>query len=268
MKPVFSAPHLMLMKRLPIGVRVAVACAAQAVVCAAQAQSNDVTLKVPPVKTSLSLKGQPVGITAWGTVAAVPRAGVFRLAVTADLGEFQEHLTPILAAELNQSDRCGDRITLQRASIAPAAPSSVLTAALHYERFVCAKALGKEIVKRLVGGDAEVEVSLTPSVMENELMVAAEVRKLTADGSLGEVLRSGDLGKMLREKISTTIQENIQKAVNRKTALPAGMEEDASIRTVEFADGGAGRLWVTVAAEARFSEARWHEIEKDLIRDR
>jgi hypothetical protein len=255
------------MMRLPIGVRLAVACAAQAVVCAAQAQSNDLTLKIPPVKTSLNLEGQPIGITAWGTIAAVS-AGVFRLAVTADLGEFQERLTPILAAELNQSDRCGDRITLQRASIAPIAPSSVLTATLHYERFFCAKALGKEIVKKLVGGDAEVEVNLTPSVMENELMVTAEVRKLTAGGSLGEVLRSGDLGKLLREKIATAIQENIQRAVNRKTALPAGMEESASIRSVEFADGGGGRLWVTVSAEARFSEARWREIEKDLVRER
>jgi hypothetical protein len=82
------------------------------------------------------------------------------------------------------------------------------------------------------------------------------------------VLRSGDLGKLLREKIATAIQENIQRAVNRKTALPAGMEESASIRSVEFADGGGGRLWVTVSAEARFSEARWREIEKDLVRER
>ena len=63
------------------------------VVSAAQAQTNNLTLQIPPVKTSLNLEGHPVGITAWGTVSAAP-SGIFRLAATVDLGEFQENLTP------------------------------------------------------------------------------------------------------------------------------------------------------------------------------
>jgi hypothetical protein len=34
---------------------------------------------------------------------------------------------------------------------------------VHYERYACVKALGKEIVKRLVGGNGVVELNLTPS---------------------------------------------------------------------------------------------------------
>lgn len=75
-------------------------------------------------------------------------SGVFRLAMTADLGNFQENLTPVLAARLNRSDRRGERLTVERAVLAPAEPSGALRAYVHYERFACAKAFGKEVVKR------------------------------------------------------------------------------------------------------------------------
>jgi hypothetical protein len=252
----------MMMRRMT-AFRLTVACAAQAVVCLAQAQTGDLTLKIPPIKTSLDLKGQSVAITAWGTVSAAP-AGNFRLALTADLGDFQEHLTPLLAAQLNQSDRCGDRLSLQKAVLVPAAPSSVLTANVYYERFVCVKALGKEIVKKLVGGNAEVEVSLTPSVMENDMMLAAQVRKINADGSLGELLQNGSLGNLLREKITAAIQRNIQQAVNRKTTLPPAIEGLAVLQSAQFADGGAGRLWLTIAGEAHLSAEQFRGMTKEL----
>ena len=227
-------------------VGLAVACTAQAVVCLAQAQTSDLTLKIPQVKTSLTLEGQPVAITAWGTVSAAP-AGIFRLAVTVDMGDLQEHLTPVLAAQLNRSDRCGERLSVERAVLAPEAPSSVLIATVHYERYVCTKALGKEIVKRLVGGNGVVEVSLTPSVGDNRILLTAQVRKVDADGSLGEVLRSGSFGDSIRKKIEAGIESAIQKAANLKSVLPSQTENSAAIQTVQFADGGAGRLWLTLA---------------------
>jgi hypothetical protein len=235
-----------------IRVRLAVACMAQAVVCLAQAQTGDLTLKIPPVKTSLNLEGQPVAITAWGTVSAAS-AGTFQLAVTVDLGDFQEHFTPVLAAQLNRSDRCGERLSVERAVLTPEAPSSVLTANIHYERFACVKALGKEIVKKLVGGNAVVEVSLAPVVNENHILLTAQVRKIDADGSLGEMLHAGFFGDSLWEKIAASVESNIQKAANLKTALPAAMESSAALQSAQFADGGAGRLWLTIAGEVHLS---------------
>jgi len=73
------------------------------------------------------------------------------LALTVDLGDFQEHLTPVLAAQVNRSERCGDRLSVEHAVIAPSAPSAVLTANVNFERYGCVKAFGKEIAKRLVG---------------------------------------------------------------------------------------------------------------------
>jgi hypothetical protein len=248
----------------PTRIRFAIVCAAQAAVCLAQAQSPQtgvLTLKIPPVKTGLDLEGQPVAISAWGTISAA-RVGIFRVAVTVDLDDFQEHLTPVLAAQLNESDRCGDRLTVERTALAPAAPSSLLTVNLHYERYVCVKALGKEIVRKLVGGNAEVEVNLTPAVEENEIMLAAKVLKIDADGSLGEVLRTGALGNLLREKIEASIESNIQQVANRKTALPPAIESSVAIQTAQFADGGAGRLWLTIDGEAYLSELQLLDVAK------
>ena len=149
--------------RLPISLSLAVACVAQVVVCIAQAQTSNPALTIPLVKTALNLDGQAVEVTLWGTISSGP-AGIFRLAVTVDLGDIQEKLTPVLGAQLNRSDRCGERLSVERAVLAPAAPSGLLTAYVHYERFACVKVFGKEIVKRLVGGNGVVEVNLTPSV--------------------------------------------------------------------------------------------------------
>ena len=234
-----------------------------AVVCLARAQTGNLTLQIPPVKTSLNLEGQPVEITAWGAVSAAP-SGIFRLVMTVDLGNFQQDLTPVLAAQLNRSDRCGERLSVERATLAPAAPSAVLTAYVHYERFACVKAFGKEIVKRLAGGNGVVEVNLTPSAGENGITLAAQVRKIDADGSLGELLRSGSLGDSIRDKIAASIESAIQKSANLKSTLPAGIEGVAAIQTVQFADGGGGRLWLAIAGEVRLSAEQFRDVAKKL----
>jgi hypothetical protein len=247
--------------RFPMGVSLAVVFAAQAVVGLAQAPDEKLTLKIPPVKTSLDLEGQAVEITVWGSVSAAP-GGTLRLAVTADLGNFQENLTPLLSAQLNRSERCKDRLSVQRAVLVPAAPAGVLTVYVHYERFGCAKAFGKEIVKRLAGGDAVVEVNVTPAVAQNRISLAAQVRRIDADGSLGELLRSGSFGDSMREKIAASIEAAIQKAGNLKRAMPAAVEDVAAIESVQFADGGAGRLWLQLTGAVHLSSEQFRELLK------
>ena len=223
-----------------------------AVVCLAQTD----TVKIPPLKTSLTMEGQPVAITVWGAVSPA------HLSATVDLGDFQEHLTPILAAQLNRQDKCGERLAVERVV---RAPTGLLTANVHYERFGCAKALGKEISRRLVGGNAVVEVNLTPSVVDNHIALSAEVRKIDADGSLGEALRSGSFGDSLRQKIADSIESSIQKSADLKSALPAGLDSVAILRTVQFADGGSGRLWLTIDGELHLSPEQFQGLAKRTI---
>jgi len=220
--------------------------------CLALPQTNNPQLTIPRIKTSINLDQQTIEITVWGTVTMTP-AGIFNLALTVDLGDFQEHLTPVLAAQLNRSDRCGEQLSVEKAALAPDAPSSALTANVNYERYACVKAFGKQIVKKLVGGHGVIEVKLTPAVADNNISLDAEVRKIDADGSLGEVLRSGSLGDSIREQISDSVESAIQKSADLKSTLPAEIESALTVKTVQFADGGAGRLWLTISGEVRLS---------------
>lgn len=205
----------------------------------------------------MTLEGQPVAVTVWGAVSPA------HLSATVDLGDFQEHLTPILAAQLNRSDKCGERLIVQKVVLAP---SGLLTANVHYERIGCAKALGKEITKRLVGGDAVVEVNLAPSVAENRIIMNAEVRKIDADGSLGEALHSGSFGDSIRQKIATNIESSIRKSADLKSTLPAGIDSVVDLRKVQFADGGSGRLWLTIDGELHLSPEQFQSLAKGVSR--
>ena len=224
-----------------------------AAVCLAQS-----TLTIPKVKTTINVEQQPIEITLWGTISGSS------LALTIDLGDLQAHLTQVLSAQLNKSDRCGDHLTVEQAAIAPSAPSSLLTANVNFERFACVKAFGKQIVKRLVGGHAVIEVNLTPSVQENNISMAAEVRKMDADGSLGDVLRSSSLGDSIRDEISDSIESAIQKSADLKSTLPAEMEKAVTLQSIQFADGGAGRLWLTIGGEIRLSMEQLRDFVKEL----
>ena len=216
-------------------------------VAACLAQSS---LNIPKFKTTINVEQQPIEITLWGTISPAT-SGASVLALTVDLGDLQEHLTPVLAAQLKRSDPCGDRLMVEGATIAPSAPASVLTANLNFERYACVKAFGKQIAKRLVGGHAVIEVTLTPSLEENDIALEAEVRKLDADGSLGELLRSGSAGDSMRDKIAKAVESSIQKLTDLRSTLPASIGNSVSIETVRFADSGSGRLWLSIAGEVR-----------------
>jgi len=237
---------------LRTGIALVVVSVSQSILCLAQTD----TVKIPPLKTSLTLEGQPVAIAIWGSVSPA------RLSATVDLGDFQEHLTPILAAQLNRSEKCGERLTVDRVALAP---PGLLTANVHYERFACAKAMGKEISKRLVGGNAVVEVNLAPSVLENHIAMTAEVRRIDADGSLGEALRAGSFGDSIRQKIATSIESSIRKSADLKSALPEGMESVVTLKSVRFTDGGSGRLWLMLEGEVHLSAEQFRGLQKSIV---
>jgi len=216
--------------------------------CFVQAQNGAAGIKIPPVKTTIQIEQERIDLTAWGTVSPA-RSGIYEFAVTVDLGGLQEHLTALLAAQLNRSEKCGERLTLERATLAPLdSPSGVLTANVNYERYACAKAFGRQIVKRLVGGHGVVEVMLTPETAGNNISLDAEIRKIDADGSLGDLLRSGSLGDSLRQDIGDSIESAIQKSADLKTLLPPGFH-GAAIQSIRFSDGGAGRLWLSIGGQ-------------------
>ena len=234
--------------------------------------AQDPTLTIPPVRTSFDIDSQPVAITASGTISRISHGGgeeTFRLRLTVDLADLQANVTTVLRAQLDRSDRCGDHIAIQSATLAPADPASLLTTRLHYERWACVKALGKQITSRLAGGDAVVKVKITPAVeADRAVKLEAEVGEIEADGSLGELLRSGSLGEALRQKIRTSLESALEKSTAHLNAtLPPAARSYAAIRIAAFKDAGAGRLAVDLVGEIRIPSAEVQPL-LDQIRQR
>jgi hypothetical protein len=226
-----------------------------ALISATEARTEGLELKIPPVKTSLDVKGQAVQIVAWGAVSSGPQ-GSFKLALTADLRDLQENIGPLLASQLNRSDRCGERLSVDGATLVPASPAAILTAHVRFERWGCVKALGRDIVKRLVGGNAVVVVKLTPSVGPDGISMASEVQKIDADGSLGEVLQSGSFGAAVKEKIAGSIESSMREGLDLKSTLPPAVASAATLRSAQFASGAEGRLLFSLDGEVHLSAAQ------------
>jgi hypothetical protein len=195
-----------------------------------------------------------------------PAAEVYRLKLSADLTGLQESLTPLLAAQLDKDDRCGERIAIQQATLTPAPPAALATVQLHYERFACVKVFGKQQARRIVAGNAVIPVRLTPAVEKDstQLRLNPEVGAIQADGSLGELLRSGALGEMIQEKIRDSILNAMQKGANLAATLPPAAQSYATIDSAQFQDAGSAHLAVELVGEIRIPHQQLQALTQQL----
>jgi hypothetical protein len=212
------------------------------------ALAADLALEIPPVPVSLNIAGQPVAITISGDISASQQS--FTLNLRADLADLQSHMTPLLQAELNQSNRCGERVSVEKATLVPAPPAGNLTIQLHFEKWACFKAFGKENAKRLVGGNGTVNVILTPRVADedadgNTVRLDAEIGNIEADGSLGELLHS-EYGATMRDKIREALLKAIQKSAILEAVVPPRARPFVTIQSVAFAEKGTGILLLSL----------------------
>ncbi len=238
-------------------------------VCPPRAAAQNIHIKIPPTNIALTVKDRTVTITTFGTVSgtAPGRDGAaLTVELDADLSDLQQNLTPLLSEQLDKDSRCGDRLAIQSATLVPLPPASLATVQLHYERWGCAKIFGKEQTKRLVGGNATLQLKLTPSIeKENtELHLTAELGEIQADGSLGELLRSGALGQTLREKIHDAILNALQKGTRANMALPPAIQAYASLQSAEFRDAGGGRLQAVLSGNARVTKEQLQALLKQV----
>lgn len=225
----------------------------------ASAEVQNLTFRIPPVKIPFTVKDQSVTITASALISRVSKdrdLDVFKLELNADLADLQRNMTGLLSSQLDKDDHCGDRIAIQNATLVPAEPASLATVQLHYERWACIKAFGKQQAKKVVGGNASVAVKLTPGVEENntELRLVPEVGTIQADGSLGDLLRSGTFGEMFRDKIRSALLSAMQKGTNLSATLPPAAQGYATIENAAFRDAGLGRLIVVLDGQLRITK--------------
>lgn len=224
---------------------------------AAVAFAVEFTFEIPPVPVSLDLAGQQITLTVSGLVSgspAPPGPGdqTFKVKLLADLGDFQGHLTSILQTELNKSDHCGERLSIRNATLTPDSPAGLLAVQLHFEKWICIRALGPDSAKKLVGGDATVRMKLTPRIDDaasdktvatrQTIRLDAEILNIDAEGKLGEILRSGTVGPALREKIRESLLAAVQKSTQLDGVIPAEAQRFVTLQTIAFGDRGNGRL--------------------------
>lgn len=91
-----------------------------------------------------------------------------------------------------------------------------------------------------------------------------EVGPVQADGSLGELLRSGTLGEMLQEKIRNAILSALQKGTDLSTTLPPAVQGYAKIKDARFKDGGNGRLLVLLDGEIKITNEQIQALSKQV----
>ena len=225
-------------------------------------------LILPPVKTTLPIENEAIPVVVTGVVSKVSAGAdqaLFRVKLNAGLEGLQEDATALLRDQLNQSNHCGERLSLERATLAAAVPAALLTAEVHFEKWACVKAFGREVTRKLIGGNGTILVKLSPAVGDGRsVKLVSEVVSVQADGPLGDALRSGSLGESLREKIRASLQSALEKGMNFEAVVPATLASVLAIRDVQFRDAGGGRLACEFLAEARLSAERMHAVMDQL----
>jgi hypothetical protein len=234
-----------------------------------RASDQNLTFKIPSVKIPLNIKDQHITIAASALITMHAKEhglNLLNLKLTADLSDLQQNMTGLLSSELDKDDQCGDRIAIQQATLTPLDPASLVVVHLHYERWGCAKVFGKQQSKKLVGGNAVMQMKLTPVVGEDstELRLVPEVGTIEADGSLGELLRSGSLGDMLREKIRKKILDALQKGTDLGATLPPSVQGSAKIQNAQFKDAGSGHLEVILDGELQITNEQIQALSKQV----
>jgi hypothetical protein len=242
------------------------------VACPRAVTAQNAVFKIPPVKIPLEVKDQPITITASAilTVSSKDRnLRILNLQLTGDLSDLQRNLTSLLSSQLNRDDPCGERVTIQNATLKPAEPASIAVVQLHVERWACVKVLGKRAAKKLVAGDAQVPIKLTPVIEKNstELQLQPEVGEIQADGSLGELLRSGALGDAIQEKVHSSILSALHKGTDLAATLPSAVQRYVTIQNAEFKDAGDGSLLVVLDGEARITQEQVKQLS-DQVKER
>ncbi|MGH9535234.1 MAG: hypothetical protein ACRD2E_10270 [Terriglobales bacterium] len=229
------------------------------------------SFKTPPVKIPLNIAGHATDIVAWARVSVAGTGqGLYLLNVqlTADLSDLQRHMTEVLAAELNRDDRCGDRINIQNATLLPQPPALLFVVRLHYERWACAKLLGRQHAQKLIGGNAVLQVKLTPVIARDssELRLVPRIGPIQADGSLGALLRSGDLGRRVRAKIQTSMASAMQKGTDFGLTLPPAIRSHLALQNAEFRPAGSEGLEAVVDGQVRITAQEWQSLSGHLAR--
>jgi hypothetical protein len=220
---------------------------------------EETTFNLPALPNRLNIAGQSVAIPSPGVVVRTSKENghnIFTLTLDADLFDLQQNITDVLSSALNRSPNCGERVELKQALLAPAAPASLVTVHLHYERWICPLGGGTASPTEAIASDGSLEVKLTPTMSSQSsgLGLDSEIVRADSTGTLRNMLRSGDLGDNLRQQIAATILAVLRQATNPDSVLPVSAKENLSLQKAQFQNAGSDKLSFRLNGELQFSD--------------
>ena len=232
------------------------------------ASGQDLAFTLPQVKSPVNIENRTMAITVSGMLSQIASQGgqrTFQLELTSDLSELQQNITDLLRAQLDTSESCGQRVTIQQARLTPATPAGRLVVRLHFERWMCTRSFGQQISNELAEGDGTVEIKLTAAVEKaNTLKIVTALGRVDASGMLGESLRSGSLGEDLREKVAQSVLSAARAGSDFKITLPPALQNSARIQSAKFQDLGVGGLSVVLDGQIEISNEQADQLASQL----
>jgi hypothetical protein len=225
-----------------------------------------IAYNLSPVKVSINFANQTMAITTSGVVSKSVADGgqnTFAVQLTTDISDLQLTIADVLRDQLDRSDRCGERIAIQTAALAPQPPASLVEVQLHYERWAC---LGRNM-NEMVEGNGAIQVSVTPAVAEDgTVRLVAQIGRIDGQGLVGELLRSGSLGDVVRDKVTQSLLSVVRQGGEFKAALPAPARSYATLHRVQFQGTGSGKLLIELDGEIRVSNENLTALTSELNR--
>jgi hypothetical protein len=220
------------------------------------AENQGLSFNLPQVTSAINVAGQTISIPASGAMSRTSTengVNLFSLKLVADLADLQQNVTAILRPKLARSPRCGERIDLQQATLTPMVPASLVVVNLSYERWVCPPGPGMS-PEEAVAAEGALEVKLTPSFdPKTGLTLTSEITRVDAEGSLRNLLRSGELGETLRDQIAAALLFVMQQATDPKVTLPLAARDSATFQKAQFQDAGADQLSLVLDGQLSFT---------------
>jgi len=220
------------------------------------ATGQDVAFTLPKVRTQVSIGRRSIAVDVSSALSQTASQGdqrTFQLETTVDLSELQQSITEILNAQL-YSTGCGERLSVNRATIVPATPASTLTLQLHYERWSCRGLSGQGSMNEVAESNGTVEIKLTPALGEaNALRLNSEFKRMDATGIMADDLRSGDLGDFLRDKVSSAVLAAVLAGANFKATMPGVLENGVTLQAARFQDPSGSGLKAVLEGQVHLS---------------
>ena len=224
---------------------------------------QDVSFKIPPVKSAINFAGlNPASVSPSDLSVAITTSGliskgalqagenIFRFELTADLSDLQQHISEVLGSQLDKGERCGEQIVIQNANLTPSTPASVVLVQMHYERWACFGSAPNEMAE----GNGAIEVKLLLGIGEDgSLHLVPTIGRVDAKGLLGDLLPSGTLGEVVRDRITESLLTSVRPASNYNALLPSAAQGNIRLRRAQFLETGAGRVSVVLNGDIQVS---------------